>query len=78
MRSRLSLFPACRMTSPDGRFIVSASADKTLKVWEVQTGQCLLTFPVESMLFGCAFHPDGEHLIACGELGVYFLEFVKE
>jgi WD40 repeat protein len=59
--------------SADGRFIVSASEDRTLKVWSVQTGHCLLTFPVEGTLTGCAFHPDGEHLVACGDLGMYFL-----
>ncbi|WP_201376624.1 WD40 repeat domain-containing protein [Ktedonobacter robiniae] len=56
------------------RLIVSA--DCTLKVWDVQTGQCLLAFPVDRVLSGCAFHPDGEHLVACGWRGVYFLRLV--
>jgi WD40 repeat protein len=62
--------------SPDGRWIVSAASDNTLKVWHMQTGQCLLTFPVDGALSGCAFHPDGEHLVACGAQGVYFLRLV--
>jgi len=62
--------------SPDSRFIVSASADHTLKVWDGRTGHCVLTFPVDGELFGCVFHPDGEHLVACGQLGVYFLRLV--
>jgi WD40 repeat protein len=33
---------ACAVT-PDGRHVVSASEDKTLKVWELVTGTCLLT-----------------------------------
>lgn len=62
--------------SPDGHFIVSASTDRTLKVWDEQTGRCMLTFPVDGDLFDCAFHPDGEHLVACGNQGVYFLRLV--
>jgi WD40 repeat protein len=62
--------------STDDRYIVSASADKTLKVWETQSGECLLTFPVDEALSGCAFHPDEKHLVACGERGMYFLRLV--
>src|SRR5947207_2088167 len=62
--------------SPDGNCIASASSDGTLKVWDSRTAQCLLTFPVDGALWGCAFHPDGEHLIACGVQGVYFLRLV--
>ena len=28
---------------PDGRRVVSASRDKTLKVWDVETGECVAT-----------------------------------
>ena len=28
---------------PDGRRVVSASNDKTLKVWDVETGECVAT-----------------------------------
>ena len=62
--------------SPDGRFIASTSWDRTLKVWEPASGACLFTFPMDDDLFACAFHPDGEHLVTCGELGVYFLRLV--
>jgi WD40 repeat protein len=30
--------------SPDGRRIVSASADSTLKLWDAETGTCVATF----------------------------------
>ncbi len=33
---------ACAVT-PDGRRVVSASADKTLKVWDLKTCICLVT-----------------------------------
>ncbi|WP_268887436.1 hypothetical protein [Ktedonobacter robiniae] len=41
-----------------------------------KTGQCLLTFPVDGVLSGCIFHPDEEHLVACGWQGAYFLRLV--
>ena len=31
---------------PDGRRVVSGSLDKTLKVWDVATGECLATIKV--------------------------------
>jgi len=62
--------------SPDGAWIVSVSSDHTLKVWDASTGICLITFPVEGALVACAFHPDGKHLVAAGQKGVYFLEWI--
>ncbi|HEY0753028.1 MAG TPA: NB-ARC domain-containing protein [Ktedonobacteraceae bacterium] len=62
--------------SADGSRIVSASEDNTLKVWDAASGRCLLTFPVDGKLSCCAFHPDGEHLVAGGAQGVYFLRLV--
>lgn len=62
--------------SADGRLIVSASADQTLKVWDASSGVCLLTFPLNGALSGCAIHPDREHLVACGALGLYFLRLI--
>jgi WD40 repeat protein len=58
-------------------WIASASEDKTLKVWDARTGACLLTFPVEGALDACAVFPDGEHVVAVGRAGVYWLRVVK-
>ena len=33
---------------PDGRRVVSASWDKTLKVWDVATGKCVATLRMHS------------------------------
>ena len=51
--------------SPDGRWIVSGSFDKTLKLWDVRTGE------ERNMLSGhtgsvwtCAFSPDGRWLVS--------------
>jgi WD40 repeat protein len=66
----------CAISSA-GDFIVSASYDGTLKVWDVRTGVCLSTLYVNARLYACAFHPDGEHLVAVGWGGVYFLRWVR-
>ena len=63
--------------SPTGDYIVSASGDKTLKVWDARTGACLSTLYVNGWLFACAFHPDGEHIVAAGAGDVYFLRWVR-
>jgi WD40 repeat protein len=63
--------------SPAGDYIVSASYDKTLKVWDERTGACLSTLYGNSWLHACVFHPDGEHIIAAGVCGVYFLRWLR-
>ena len=62
--------------SPAGDYIVSASYDQTLKVWDADTGECLSTLYVNGQLNACAFHRDGEHIVAVGAGGVYFLWWV--
>jgi WD40 repeat protein len=64
--------------SSQGDFIVSASWDQTLKLWSAQTGECLSTLLVDGTLLSCAFHPDGEHIVAGGAVGsLYFLRLVR-
>jgi len=63
--------------SPIGDYIVSASWDSMLKVWDAHTGACLSTLYVNGPLTACAFHPDGMHIVAAGEGGVYFLRWVR-
>ena len=38
---------------PDGRRVVSGSEDKTLKVWDVATGECVATLKGHSMAVRC-------------------------
>ncbi len=51
--------------SPEGGRIVTGSSDNTAKVWDAQTGQCLLTLPnIPGLIIqGCDFralHPDSK------------------
>ena len=54
--------------SPDGRFCLSGSSDKTLRLWDASTGQCVRTFeghrgPVASV----DFSPDGRFCLSAGD-----------
>ena len=42
--------------SPDGRRVVSASEDNTLKVWDVATGTCVATLKGHSSIVRCGVH----------------------
>jgi hypothetical protein len=51
--------------SPNSKLIVSASDDKTLKVWEVHSGALLRTLGGHSASVNdCAFSPDGELIVS--------------
>jgi WD40 repeat protein len=71
----------CAVT-PDGRRVVSASDDGTLKVWELETGQELATLEGhESVVSGCAVTPDGQRVVSAsddGTLKVWELETGQE
>jgi WD40 repeat protein len=57
--------------SPDGKLIVSASYDRTLKVWDSETGQTLATFFADGPMRRCVVY--GGMIAAGGTRGVYFL-----
>src|SRR5262249_12821408 len=51
---------------PDGKRLASASQDQTVKVWDAQTGQELLSIKHAYQVSDVAFSPDGQRLASAG------------
>jgi WD40 repeat protein len=56
---------SCCSWSPDGRVILSASHDDTLKLWDPKTGRCIRTLSGHSdVVNSCAWSPDGLQILS--------------
>ena len=54
--------------SPDGKLIVSASGDCTLKLWEVETGKEIRTLRGHTnKIISCAFSPDRKLIVSASD-----------
>jgi WD40 repeat protein len=53
--------------SPDGKRLVSSSADQTLGVWDIAAGKQVLTFHEGEAVLGVAFSPDGLRMASGSE-----------
>jgi WD40 repeat protein len=57
--------------SPDGKTLASGSRDKTIKLWDVETGKVRLTLEGHTnWVTSLAFHPDGDRLASGGDITV--------
>jgi WD40 repeat protein len=55
--------------TPDGKRLVTASYDGAIKIWSLETGECLLTLPGVGPTFGVTLSPKGDWLLAtCADL----------
>lgn len=53
--------------SSDSTKIVSGSSDRTIKIWNSQTGECIATFEGHTRpILSVAFSPDGKKIASCG------------
>jgi len=51
--------------SPDGRFLVSCSYDRTVRIWRMRDGFSKLLEDTDASVFLCVeFNPDGRHIAA--------------
>ena len=54
--------------NPDGSHIISGSRDRTLKLWEADTGEHLGTFEGHTdVVWSVAFSPDGSLIVSGSE-----------
>ena len=63
-------FVASSSFSPDGTRVVTASYDRTAKIWNTETGECIRTLEGHTtFVMSAAFSPDGARILTVSEDG---------
>ena len=56
--------------TPDGRWVLTSSRDRTLRIWEWRTGKAVSPpLPLRGHGWAGRTTPDGTHAVAAGQLG---------
>src|SRR5262245_54790223 len=66
---------ACVTFAPGEKTLASGSLDKTVKLWNVETGKEIRSLAVHTSIVGAlTFSPDGASLAACGGSDQYWIK----
>ena len=55
--------------SPDGKSLLTAGTDGTVKIWNARSGHLLQESRVDALFWSAAFNPDGTHAVLGGNAG---------
>jgi WD40 repeat protein len=58
--------------SPDGHWIVSASVDRTIKIWHLSNREMAAQMPLPGIIHGVGFHPFAPKLVCCDAGGAVY------